>query len=281
VTVGVVVATRNRRTTLLRTLDHLAALPGRPPVVVVDNGSSDATLDAVRGRHPRVRLLELGENLGAAARNRGVEALDAPLVAFCDDDSWWWKGALEQAEEIFDAHPGVALVAGRVLFGADRRLDPTSAAMARSPLPQLGALPRVLGFLACAAVVRRRAFLEAGGFHGRLGVGGEEELLAIDLRRRGWDLVYAENAVAEHQPPPRSRSSERIRRQLRNALWVSWLRRGAPSALSASARVLASARPRDATSALAMALGGAGWVLRERRPVPADLERELALVGRD
>ena len=280
-TVGVVVATRNRRTTLLRTLDHLAALPGRPPVVVVDNGSSDATPDAVRGRHPRVRLLELGENLGAAARNRGVEALDAPLVAFCDDDSWWWKGALEQAEEIFDAHPGVALVAGRVLFGADRRLDPTSAAMARSPLPQLGALPRVLGFLACAAVVRRRAFLEAGGFHGRLGVGGEEELLAIDLRRRGWDLVYAENAVAEHQPPPRSRSSERIRRQLRNALWVSWLRRGAPSALSASARVLASARPRDATSALAMALGGAGWVLRERRPVPADLERELALVGRD
>jgi hypothetical protein len=46
--------------------------------------------------------------------------------------------------------------------------------------------PPVLGFIACGGIVRRAAFLEVGGFNSRLGVGGEEELLAVDLTARGW-----------------------------------------------------------------------------------------------
>src|SRR5690242_12729626 len=94
--VGVVVVTRDRRETLLHTLERLRALPGPPPVVVVDNGSSDGTAEAVRERFGgAVGVVEAGRNLAAAARTVGARVLDTPLVAFADDDSWWAPGALE------------------------------------------------------------------------------------------------------------------------------------------------------------------------------------------
>ena len=79
--VTVVLATMDRRDTVLTTLDHLAALPERPPVVLVDNGSTDGTADAVRRAHPDVVVLEPAElraqvvqGLTAVARRTAVPA---------------------------------------------------------------------------------------------------------------------------------------------------------------------------------------------------------------
>ena len=87
--VGVVVITHQRRPEVLHTLRRLRDLPERPPVVVVDNASTDGTADAVAAQHPEAALVRSPVNLGAVARNVGVEALDTPYVAFCDDDTWW------------------------------------------------------------------------------------------------------------------------------------------------------------------------------------------------
>src|SRR5206468_1912268 len=83
--------------------------------------------------------------------------------------------------------PRMALLAARVLVGPAAVIDPTCEAMARSPLPPRADSPgpSILGFLACGAVVRRSAFLAVGGFAGRFGVGGGEELLGIDLALAG------------------------------------------------------------------------------------------------
>lgn len=279
--IGVVVITRNRRQRLLETLAQLRRLPGHPPVVLVDNGSSDGTCRAVYERHPWVRVLALGTNEGAAARNRGVRHLDTDLVAFCDDDSWWEPSALPIAERLFEAHPRLALIAGRVLVEPEGRIDPVSGAMAASALRPLAGLPgpRVLGFLACAAIVRRQAFLEVGGFHPRLGVGGEEELLALDLRANGWELVYAEGVVAHHHPERRPPGFRR-RTELRNRLWVIWLRRPPASAVRRTLTLVVASRPADAAAALASGSRDWRWIARERRRLPADVEQEVRLLER-
>jgi GT2 family glycosyltransferase len=273
----VVIATRDRRGELLATLDRLERLPERPPVVVVDNGSADGTAAAVHERHPGTRVMELGENRGAAARNAGLRAASTPYVAFNDDDSWWEAGALAEGERILDADPRLALVAARILVEPGGRLDPTCEAMADSPLPvepgQAG--PSVLGFVACGAIVRREALLAVGGFEQRLGIGGEEELLSLELAMAGYRQIYAESVVAHHQPTGGGRTG-RGRSLVRNQLLVAWLRRPLVSALRTTAKLALHMPPsRPRLLGTVDALRAVPWIVRERRPVGPPLERAL------
>jgi GT2 family glycosyltransferase len=276
--VAVVVATRNRLPELLTTLDYLRSLPERPGVVVVDNASTDGTADAVRRRYPEVEVIALGENLGAAGRNVGVEAVATPYVAFSDDDSWWAGGSLSRAAELFDSHPRLGLVAGRILVGPQEKEDPICARMASAPLrrdPDLPG-PSVLGFLACAAVVRRSAYLSVGGFDPRLVIGGEEALVAADLAAAGWGLAYAEDVVAHHHPSAVRDRRERQRNTVRNDLWFAWLRRPASTvARRTFSLAQASLHDADARAALLQALRAAPWALRRRRVLPRRVESDL------
>jgi N-acetylglucosaminyl-diphospho-decaprenol L-rhamnosyltransferase len=276
--VAVVIATRNRGPELLGTLARLGALHEQPPIVVVDNGSTDGTCELVRAHYPAVRVVGLRCNCGGAARTVGARLVDSPYVAFSDDDSWWAPGALTRAADLLDRHPRLAVLAARVLVGPDQRLDPACDLMAHSPLPSAPDLPGppVLGFVACGAVVRRAAFLEVGGFDVRLGVGGEEELLAVDLAARGWGLAYVDEVVAYHHPSPSRDPSGRRRVQLRNALWSAWLRRplGGAARRTAHLAALAMHQP-GAWVGVLLAMRGLPWVLRERRPVDHELEAAL------
>ncbi|MBC9724207.1 glycosyltransferase family 2 protein [Streptomyces sp. TRM68367] len=176
-------ATRNRAATLAATLDHLLALPERPPVLVADNASTDGTRTLLARRYPDVRVLALPASRGALARNAGVRALSTPYVAFSDDDSWWEPGALDTAARLLDAHPRLGLLAARTLVGPGNTPDPLNDVLAASPLGGADDLPgtSVLGFLGCAAVARRTAYLDAGGYHRLPFFGAEETLLAYDL----------------------------------------------------------------------------------------------------
>jgi GT2 family glycosyltransferase len=267
----VVVVSHNRRDRLLRSLgEH------RAPVIVVDNGSTDGTADAVEATHPDVRVVRLDTNLGAAARNLGTELATTPYVAFADDDSHWAGDALRRAVDLFTAHPRVGLLTATVLVGPRGRLDPVSAYMATAPLgtpPDLPG-PSVLGFLACAAVVRREAFLAVGGFAPRLHVYGEEALLAMDMAAAGWGLSYVPELVVRHLPDGENRNrTARARWEARNWLLTAWLRR--PVAVGVRG-ALSAMRSRTGRAALAGALRETGWVLRERRRLPADLEESVA-----
>lgn len=223
--VSVVILTHNRVDELRVTLERMCALPERPAIIVVDNASTDTTSSLVRERFPQVTLISLERNIGGAARNVGVRQARTPYVAFCDDDSWWDSGSIARAQAVLDAYPRVAAVCARILLGADQTEDPICAEMAASPLPSAGLPgPALLGFVACAVVFRREPYLNAGGYEPRFFVGGEEELLALDLVAGGWSLVYVPQLVVYHHPSPRR---DNVRRQtivIRNTLWVAWLR---------------------------------------------------------
>lgn len=278
---AVVVITRNRRPEAIRAIGQLVALPERPRVILVDNASDDGTSPAVADAHPSVEVIRLERNLGGAARNIGVRAAGTPYVALSDDDSWWQPHSLENAVRMLDRHSSVAVVVGRTLVGAQEEDDPLNEELENSPLPADGGLPgpRVMGFLACAAVIRSSAFLEVGGFTPELMIGGEEELLACDLVGRGWDLVYVRDVVAHHHPSTVRSAGLRRRQGLRNSLWFLWLRRPLPSALRRTSQ-LARTIPRDLVSVRAFldALRGLPWVLAARRVVPREVERQLLLL---
>jgi GT2 family glycosyltransferase len=273
--VTTVIMTRNRWADLSETLPR-----HRGPVVVVDNGSSDGTPARVRRDFPRVELIRLSSNEGAVARNHGVRAARTPYIAFADDDSWWEEGALFRATEILDLHPRVGVVAGRIVVGDDRRPDPVSELMARSPLPRphdfegIAGVP-ILGFVACGAVVRRDAFLEAGGFDPVVHFPGEEERLALDLAVAGWELVYADHVVARHRPSPhRPPTTRRRALERRNELLTAIMRRPWPVVHALEERLRRDARhDRAARLALAGAAARTPRALLRRRELPEEIER--------
>ena len=246
-------------------------------MVVVDNASTDGTVEAVRAGFPAVTVLPRERNLGAVGRNVGVRAATTPYVAFADDDSWWAPGALARAEQHLDAAPRLALLAARILVGPEQRLDPVCEQMAASPLGVATDLPgpSVLGFLACGAVVRREAFLDAGGFSPVIGFLGEEEVLSQDLLAAGWGLAYVDDVVAHHWPAPGPPRPGRRRLQTRNALLSTWMRRPLPVVLRRTAAL--GARDRGA---LLDALRRLPMALRDRRRLPAEVERQVRLLER-
>ncbi|CAL9612000.1 glycosyltransferase family 2 protein [Streptomyces sp. NPDC057838] len=278
--VGIVIATRNRSATLAEALQRLRALPERPEILVVDNASTDDTRTRLARDFPDVRVLALPLNHGALARTHGARLLDTPYVAFSDDDSWWAPGALDTAVRLFEEHPRLGLIAARTLVGPAADPDPLNEVLAGSPLGRVDDLPgtQVLGFLACASVVRRTAYLDAGGFHRLLFFGGEETLLAYDLAARGWGVTHCPDVVAHHHPAPAPRTGRPVV-QRRNELLTAWLRRPVPYALARTRELAAEARHDDhARRALRGTLVRLPAALRERRPLPPHVERAARLL---
>jgi GT2 family glycosyltransferase len=264
--VTIVVATRNRPDRLAETMRH-----HRAPVIVVDNGSDEPL------RVSGADVVRLDTNLGAAARNIGVERAGTRYVAFADDDSYWEPGSLARAAALFRAHPATALLSAQVRVGAGGRLDPVSAQMAAAPLgtPPGAAGPSILGFLACSVVVRRDAFLAAGGFRPRLFVYGEEALLAMDLAVAGWRLSYAPSLLVRHLPEPAGRNQGARRRlETRNRVLTALLRRP-PSVVARTVATALATEP----AALAGVVRHLPWALRQRRPLPAEVEQALRRLG--
>jgi GT2 family glycosyltransferase len=212
--VTVVVMSRDRREDLLASLPRHEA-----PVVFVDNASTDGSVEAVRTAHPDVTVLPLAHNVGARARTIGAERAGTPFVAFADDDSWWAPGDLARAVEIMRAHPRLAVLNARILVGPEERLDPVCAELAGSALgtePDLPG-PSLLGFVACGAMVRTRAFLEVGGFDQVIRFPGEEERLTLDLAAAGWGLAYVDEVTVHHHPSVRRHDAA----ARRTAIWRS------------------------------------------------------------
>lgn len=277
--VSVVVLTHERPLELERTLRRLQALPERPPIVVVDNGRPGTAAGVVR-RLGGAKLVECGRNLGAAGRNLGVRQVHTPYVAFCDDDTWWAPGALARAADLLDAHPRVGVLSAQVLVGAEERPDPACARMAASPLDATGLPgPRLVSFMAGAAIMRVQAFREAGGYEPRLFLGAEEALLGQDLMALGWDLAFAPTVTTHHHPSPARDRLARQRITARNRLWLAWLRLPWAQAWHESRKVLRDAQAQGVAAwALGAALLGLPWVLSRRRVLPEAVLRLLTQV---
>jgi glycosyltransferase involved in cell wall biosynthesis len=283
----VVIATRDRAGELARTLNELLSLRPRPPIIVLDNASQDDTAErvhALRNDVAGVRLIQLPRDAGAAARNIGVAVAATPYVAFSDDDSWWAPDALPIAEKVLDSHPEVGLLAATTLVGPEERPDPVTRLLAGSPLGHRSGLPgpSVLGFLACAAVVRKRAYLEAGGFNRVLHFGAEEKLLAFDLAARGWELCYVAELRAHHHPST-ARPANAYRRHLeaRNNALIVWMRRPfRHCAAAAAGLVLGVVLDPGSLPAVAGAFRRLPRALAQRQLLPPEVERQIRVLKR-
>ncbi len=197
---SLIIPTYNRREVLAETLTSIESLPDRRyEVIVVDNGSTDGTVE-LREKHPDVRWIELGANHGAAARNVGAVAARGRTLLMLDDDSWPADGTVDGIVALFDRRPDLGAAACRVrLADVPHRHD-------------AGGLPGV--FFNCGGAIRREAFLEAGGFPIDFDYYVEEYDLCCRLWQRGWRVEPHGDLLVWHRRVTANRDNNRMLRLL-------------------------------------------------------------------
>jgi GT2 family glycosyltransferase len=166
-------------------------------ILVIDDGSQDATVEIVR-RYPHVRLVHHDANRGlGATRNTAMRTAQNEFVASLDADCIAepeWLASLISAM----ADPKVAGVGGKLVEGVQANLADRwrGAHMAQEWGDSVVRNPKFL--FGCNNLFRKSLVLEAGGYDERMRTNGEDSDLSARLRARGWDLLYDPAARANH-----------------------------------------------------------------------------------
>lgn len=210
-TVSVIIVNWNAGQAVDACLASLAASGvAEPDVVLVDNASSDGSARAACGRHPRVRLVETGANLGfAAGANRGAAVARGDLLVFLNPDARVLPGALAVLVDALAATPEAG-IAGGGLAGEGGGWQPGAARF--GPLAHLlldttpGRLRarlrrtphRVDWVYGTFMAVRRDLFHLLGGFDPRYFLYGEDLDLCYRAARLGAQTIHVPAARAVH-----------------------------------------------------------------------------------
>lgn len=303
--VGVVIVNYNAGGLLDRALASLARQTRRPDrVIVVDNASTDGSPEGLERTFSAVELIRLDENVGfAAANNTGVRAAaDCEWVALLNPDAFPEPDWLERLLDAARSEPGYSFFASRLLLADDPdTLDGTGDVYHVSGLafrrdhgrPAAKAVrPQEEVFAPCAAAAlyRRNAFLEVGGFDERYFAYLEDLDLAFRLRLAGHRCLYVPSSRALHHGSAIAgrTSNFTIYHSQRNLVWtylknmpspLLWLYLPQHLLVNVVALVAYSllGQPRAVISAKRDAVRGLPRVLAERRR----LQRERAVGARE
>jgi len=173
--------------------------PDRRELVVVDNGSTDRTAEIIKC-YPVAYVWE-GKRGVSYARNRGIRASQAEILAFTDADCMVTTRWLGELTEGFDSDD-VGVVVGEVVAYPPKTRAQRHTAM-RRPLWQTSALshPATPWFTSANAAFRREVFTKLGLFDHRFAGAGAED---IDfswrfLQDRHFELRYRPKATVLHR----------------------------------------------------------------------------------
>jgi N-acetylglucosaminyl-diphospho-decaprenol L-rhamnosyltransferase len=196
---------------------------GPVDLVVVDNGSADGSVDALRAALPDVRVVRAPGNVGyARAANLGAAATRAPVVAVLNVDLVVEPGAAKALLDRIDHEARLGAI-GPQLRNPDGTVYPSARSLPSIPVAVGHAVlgrwnpenrysrryrqldddpstPRLVDVVSGAAIwLRRRALDEIGGWDERYFMYLEDTDLCWRLRLAGWDVAYEPSAVVHHE----------------------------------------------------------------------------------
>jgi GT2 family glycosyltransferase len=274
-----------------RCVAHLRATEwdGQLDLVVVDNGSTDGSVDGWEERHSDVTLIRTGCNLGyAAGMNRGLEDLgDADAIALVNSDAFVEPGWLAPLATALDEDPRLGSASPKILFAdgdedgkprinnVGNVLGPTWELHDRGygevDTGQYDQPEDIWGWCGAAVLLRRGYLDDVGRFDERLFLYAEDAELSWRGAKRGWRYRYVPASVVRHAHRASS-GGERTplldHLNRRNRLVVVTRHGGLRAACAAWTRALGGIVVAIGTDLL-------GPVLHGRRPDVAPLRRRV------
>lgn len=209
---------------------------GPAEIIVVDNGSSDGSPEAVEELFPDVTLIRSDENLGfAKANNVGINASSGKYVCLINSDVAVLDNCVDALKRYLDSNPSVGLVSPRVLnpdmtLQKTLRRFPTIKGVflsaigldSRNYLPHDG-IAEAQAVSGCFMMVRRSAIEQAGLLDERFFFYAEDKDWCRRIINMGWKIVYYPQARAIHYGGQSSAAAPvRFYLELQNANLKYW-----------------------------------------------------------
>lgn len=219
--VAVVIVNWNRRDDTLRCIASVQASTGcRPDIFLVDNASSDGSVEAVAAAHPDVNIVVNELNLGFAEGNnvalRRVLAANYPYVMLLNNDTAVAADALQWMLETMRLHPRVGVVSPAICYldqpdivwsaggTIDWRSGSVGSSFFNAPRQGLPTEPFEAGHVSgCCMLLTRSAILDAGLLDPRFFMYYEETEWCVRIARSGHRILVAPRAVIWHAIEPR------------------------------------------------------------------------------
>lgn len=185
----------------------------RAEVILVDNGSTDGTLERVRRQFPWVQIVRNETNLGfAIACNQGARVASSPFLVFLNNDTEVKPGWLDALLSAARRDPKVAVVGSkllypdgriqhagvRILHGLPYPLTAVHLGHGKPDDPAFNNAGPVHAVTGASMLVRRDVFWAVGGFDTGYKNGYEDVDLCLKVRQRGFEILYEPRSVAIH-----------------------------------------------------------------------------------
>lgn len=177
---------------------HMQNYPQKE-IIFVDNGSTDGSLEAVKLNYPDITIVSLAQNIGCpAGRNKGAEHTTGDIIFFLENDGAWIENdVVSEAIKLFDRHRQLGAIYTRVEGYSTRKVD--------GPLdgfPGAGTLTGLYlssSFRGGASAIRRKLFIEMGGFPNDFFRQWEENFLSLQIFEAGYTVAYWPKRVMLHK----------------------------------------------------------------------------------
>jgi len=199
--VSVIYATFNRRKLILEALADLRKQTYKNiEVIVVDNGSTDGTANAIEKQFPGVTLIKLKENIGCpSGRNVGIRAAHGEYIMTLDDDAFSEPTLIEKGVYILKNYPQIGIVYGKIFTYPSMQIENWNN---RSSSEFSSKSFFTYSFSEGGSLIRKKVLDEVGMYPENFFRQFENRDLGNRILNAGYRLLYYPRMVLYHKGTP-------------------------------------------------------------------------------
>ncbi len=182
-------------------------------IIVVDDGSTDNTLEVLKSYGDKVRYVRQSNKGASAARNTGIRHANGKYIAFLDADDVWFSQKLEKQVKVLDERPEFGLVYSNVEFPSRQNgVVQTQFDLKRPYSGKILSKLIVMNAIPTSTVVARKECFEKVGLFDESLVASEDHDMWIRIATR-YDATYLEDPLMMNGLHSGSLSRDEIRLQ--------------------------------------------------------------------
>ena len=217
--ISIIIPAYNCEETIVRCVDSILRLTwGNKEIIIIDDGSTDATPDILKGYGGDIRIIKTPNAGPSRARNIGVREATGEFIAFTDSDCIVAENWLDELFKGFVSEKTAGVggdqqsPADDTLFGINIHTFMKSVGFVADYLKIQDRLIRTRHNPTCNVMYRRDVLLEAGLFDEALWP-GEDVDIDLKISRLGYELYYNPGAVVWHYRPKDAGAFSRMMRR--------------------------------------------------------------------